>query len=110
MARIFHRRKACKAGTSITVQGFHKSVRDVIAHFMSTGELLIEPSSTNSYDNTDSSVRVQDFDVNKVVKDTSLVEAALLAHNERVPSSRPIEPKDDKPAPDAPAPDVPVSE
>ena len=100
MARIFHRRKSCKAGTSITVQGFHKSVREVIAHFMATGELLIEPSSTNSYDNTDSSVRVEDFDVDSVIKNTSLVEAALMSHNERVASSRPIEPKDDKPAPD----------
>ena len=102
MARIFHRRKACKAGASITVQGFHKSVREVIAHFMATGELLIEPSNTNSYDNTDSSVRVEDFDVDSVIKNTSLVEAALLSHNERVASSRPIEPKDDKPAPDTP--------
>lgn len=102
MARIFHRRKACKAGTSITVQGFHKSVREVIAHFMATGELLIEPSSTNSYDNTDASVRVEDFDVNSVIKDTSLVEAALMSHNERVASSRPIEPKDDKASPETP--------
>lgn len=102
MARIFHRRKACKAGTSITVQGFHKSVREVIAHFMATGELLIEPSSTNSYDNTDSSVRVEDFDVDSVIKNTSLVEAALMSHNERVASSRPTEPKGDGPAPEVP--------
>lgn len=104
MARIFHRRKSCKAGTSIAVQGFHKSVREVIAHFLSTGELLVEPSSCTSYDNMDSNVRVEDFDVNSVIKDTSLVEAALLSHNERVASSRPQTPKseDNPPAETAP--------
>lgn len=98
MARIFHRRKAHRVGNTIAVQGFHKSVREVIAHFMSTGELLIDPSSCNSYDNTDSAVRVEDFDVNSVIQDTSLIEAALMSHNERVPSSRPEKPKDTPPA------------
>lgn len=102
MSRIFHRRKSCKAGTSIAVQGFHKSVREVIAHFMSTGELLIDPSSCNSYDNTDSSVRVEDFDMDSVIKDTSLVEAALMSHNERVPAQNPQPPKTDEPAEPAP--------
>lgn len=102
MARIFHRRKACKAGNSIAVQGFHKSVREVIAHFMSTGELLIDPSSCNSYDNTDSNVRVEDFDVNSVIRDTSLIEAALMSHNERVPASGVQKPKDDPSAEENP--------
>lgn len=94
MARIFHRRKAHRNGSSIAVQGFHKSVREVIAHFMSTGELLLDPSSCNSYDNTDSSVRIEDFDVNSVIRDISLLEAALMSHNERVPASQPQKPKD----------------
>lgn len=104
MARIFHRRKADKVGTSIAVQGFHKSVREVIAHFMSTGELLIDPSSCNSYDNTDSNVRVQEFDMNSVIKDTSLVEAALMSHNERVPASGVQKPKTEDNPPADPAP------
>lgn len=83
MARIFHRRKPHNPGTSIAVEGFHKSVKEVIQHFLATGELLIEPTNAVSFDNTDANVQVKDFDMDSVVKNVSLVEAALLAHNER---------------------------
>lgn len=83
MSRIFHRRKPHVSGDSICVQGFHKSVKDVIKHFLATGELLIEPSNAVSFDNTDSNIQVKDFDMDSVVHNVSLVEAALLAHNER---------------------------
>lgn len=83
MARIFHRRKSHFTGDSITVQGFHKSVKDVVKHFLATGELLVEPTNAVSFDNTDSNIQVKDFDIDSVVKNVSLVEAALLAHNER---------------------------
>lgn len=100
MPRIFHRRKSHKVSDSIAVVGFHKSMRDVIQHFMSTGELLLDPSYANSYDNTDSSVRVEDFDVNSVVQDTSLLEAALMSHNESKPVTSKSDPKPDSdPAP-----------
>lgn len=83
MPRIIHRRKPSYVGESITVSGFHKSVKEVIKHFLATGEMLIEPSNAVSFDNTDSNVGVRDFDMNNVTKNVSLVEAALLAHNER---------------------------
>lgn len=83
MPRIFHRRKPHVAGDSITVQGFHKSVKDVVKHFLATGELLIEPSNCVSFDNTDANIQVKDFDMDSVIKNVSLVEAGLLAHNER---------------------------
>lgn len=83
MPRIFHRRKRQNPGISITVEGFHKSVKDVLQHFLATGELLIEPTNAVSFDNTDSNIQVKDFDMDNVVKNVSLVEAALLAHNER---------------------------
>lgn len=83
MPRIFHRRKRQTPGISITVEGFHKSVKEVLQHFLATGELLIEPTNAVSFDNTDSNIQVKDFDMDNVVKNVSLVEAALLAHNER---------------------------
>ena len=82
MPRIFHRRKPHVVGESITVQGFHKSVKEVVKHFLATGELLIEPSNCVSFDNTDSNIQVKDFDMDSVTKNVSLVEAGLLAHNE----------------------------
>lgn len=68
---------------STTVRIFGVPFEQAIAHVLKTGEMLLPASDIDSFDYEDKSPRqLSDSDLKNVVRDTSLLDAVIMAHND----------------------------